>query len=100
MYFVTVGIEKEHPNIYIIDRGGINSAEAFRKMNRKEGLKFVGRLLENRKIKRIENVTAAESRNEFTYGSLCEDSRIQCYKLRFIAADGILRYFSVLLNRN
>ena len=66
--------ERASQHLYYWQGGGINSAEAFRKKNRKEGLKFVGRLLENRKIKRIEDVTATESRDEFTYGSLCEDS--------------------------
>jgi hypothetical protein len=71
---------KDHANIYIIDRGQ-SSAEAFKVMNQTEGLKFVGRLLEKRTIKRIEDKTGESSKTAFTHGALIEDSRIQLYKM-------------------
>jgi predicted SprT family Zn-dependent metalloprotease len=69
--------EKDHATVYLFDRGQ-SSGEAFSKMKNREGLQFVGRLLENRSLKVIKEFACHEV--EFTYGELLEDKVVQLYK--------------------
>ena len=66
-----------HSSVYIIDRGQ-NSAEAFKAINREEGLLFVGRMLTNRKIRILEDLLNEEE--PFNHGSLLEDKKVNIYK--------------------
>jgi hypothetical protein len=73
--------EKDHAGVYLFDRGQ-SSTESFGQMSRCKGLRFVGRLLENRKLHvlgltQLEGVEALES---FTQGELKQDVLVQLYK--------------------
>ena len=68
--------EQNHANVYVFDRGQ-RSANAFKDMKAEEGLFFVGRLLENRKIKLIRERDVSEVK--FTQGKLILDSDVQLY---------------------
>lgn len=69
--------EKHHSKVYLFDRG-MNSAEKFRDMKSEEGLYFVGRLIENRKLKHMKALDIEGV--EFTYGKLVSDNICQLYK--------------------
>jgi transposase len=69
--------EKGHSSVYLFDRGQ-NSAEAFKNMKSEEGLLFIGRLNENRKLKHIQSFDIKNV--EFTQGELLEDGLYQLYK--------------------
>jgi hypothetical protein len=73
--------EKGHSSVYIFDRGQF-SAEAFKDMKSTSGLLFVGRLLENRKVKKIKDLQDEDSvkSEKFEYGKLSNDSLVQLYK--------------------
>ena len=69
--------EKDHSTVYLFDRGEY-SADAFRDMKSEEGLLFIGRLNEQRKLKQVKlfEVTGVD----FTQGELHEDGLYQLYK--------------------
>lgn len=69
--------EKDHASVYIVDRGQC-SAEVFRAMSQEEGLYFVGRLQENRRIKVLSSQDVSGS--EFADGELLSDQEVQLYK--------------------
>jgi hypothetical protein len=69
--------EKNHSSVYIFDRGML-SAPVFQEMKHEEGLFFVGRLSENRKLKEIAQYPAVQE--EFTQGTLVGDGLYQLYK--------------------
>jgi len=90
--------EKEHSKVYIFDRGQA-SAEAFKDMNSEEGLLFVGRLNENRKLKQIESFDLDGV--VFTQGSLLEDGLYQLYKkVTKISKNGKESHTMVLVEEN
>ena len=68
---------KDHSSVYIFDRGQC-SATAFKSMKEEDGLLFVGRLLENRKLKLIEENLIEGVK--FNQGVLLRDSLVQLYK--------------------
>jgi IS4 transposase len=64
--------------VYIFDRGQ-NSADAFKEMKSEEGLLFIGRLNENRKLKQIKLLDIANV--NFTQGELQKDGIYKLYKI-------------------
>lgn len=68
---------KDHSCVYILDRGQ-NSAEAFKDMNSHDGLRFVGRLTENRKLHEVKDIK--DPAEAFEYGELLEDRLVKLYK--------------------
>jgi hypothetical protein len=73
--------EKEHASVYVIDRGQ-SSADAFKKMKDTEGLLFVGRLLENRRMKHIRELPPVdEEKHPFRQGELKSDTLVHLYKM-------------------
>lgn len=74
--------EKDHANVYVTDRGQ-SSADGFRKMKDTEGLLFVGRLMENRRLKHIKDLPPVDGENHpFTHGELKSDSLEKLYKMK------------------
>jgi hypothetical protein len=69
--------EQDHSSVYLFDRGQ-TSTDAFTSMKSEEGLLFVGRLNENRKLKHIRSLDI--SRVDFTQGKLLDDGLYQLYK--------------------
>ncbi|MDR1223015.1 MAG: hypothetical protein LBL07_09095 [Tannerella sp.] len=68
--------EKGHAPVYIFDRG-LSSSQKPGCLKAEKGLLFVGRLIENRKLKVLENLSFEES--VFTQGELLQDSPAQIY---------------------
>ena len=68
---------KAHSSVYILDRGQ-NSAEAFRTMKSQDGLFFVGRLTDKRKMLVVEDLK--KESDVFTDGELLEDKLVKLYK--------------------
>lgn len=68
---------KDHSCVYILERGQ-NSAEAFKDMNSHDGLRFVGRLTENRKLHEVKDIK--DPAEAFEYGELLEDRLVKLYK--------------------
>jgi hypothetical protein len=68
---------KNHATVYLFDRGQ-SSAEAFKEMQGQDGLLFVGRLNENRKLKPVQAFDVTHV--PFTQGTLLEDGLYQLYK--------------------
>jgi hypothetical protein len=68
---------QDHAQVYVFDRGQ-SSAEAFSRMKSNEGLQFVGRLLDNRKLFTVKKLDLAFKR--FSQGELKQDALIQLYK--------------------
>jgi len=71
----------DHANVYIFDRGQ-SSAEAFSNMKSHNGLLFVGRLLENRKLHIIKDFDCTFKR--FDQGVLKQDALVQLYKIETV----------------
>jgi len=69
--------EKHHATVYLFDRGQ-TSTEAFKDMKTEDGLLYIGRLKENRKLKQIESFAVEDV--EFTQGKLLDDGLYQLYK--------------------
>jgi transposase len=69
--------EQDHSSVYIFDRGQ-TSADAFKNMNSQEGLLFIGRLNENRKLKQVKSFDIEHA--DFTQGKLLDDGLYQLYK--------------------
>ena len=69
--------EKDRSSVYIFDRGQA-SAEAFKNMKAEEGLLFIGRLKENRKLKQMKSFDIQNV--DFTQGKLLKDGLSQLYK--------------------
>ncbi|MDR2681225.1 MAG: IS4 family transposase [Tannerella sp.] len=67
----------DHASVYLIDRGQ-SSTSAFDEMNSHEGLRFVGRLQENRRLLRVK--TRDTSFKRFGDGILKEDALVKLYK--------------------
>lgn len=68
--------EKDHAPVYLFDRG-LSSAKKLGVLSTCQGLFFVGRLVENRKLSLIEDLPA--SKEEFTHGELKQDSLVHLY---------------------
>ena len=68
--------EKDHAKVYVFDRG-VTSGLKFAKLKNTETLLFVGRLLENRKLKIVEERLLDGV--EFEHGELLQDDLIQVY---------------------
>jgi len=69
--------EKGHSSVYLFDRGQ-SSADAFKGMKSEEGLLFVGRLNETRKLKQVELFDIKDV--NFTQGELQQDGLYKLYK--------------------
>lgn len=69
--------EKGHSSVYLFDRGQA-SVDAFREMKLEEGLLFIGRLKESRKLKLVKSNDVSPV--DFTQGELLEDGLYQLYK--------------------
>lgn len=69
--------ESNHATVYVFDRGQ-SSAEAFKSMKETQGLLFVGRLLDNRRLKYIEEYPLTQ--DAFESGILHKDALIKLYK--------------------
>ncbi len=66
--------EKDHAKVYVFDRG-VNSGLKFAELKNTDNLLFVGRLLENRKLKIVEK----RALDEFEHGELLQDDLVQVY---------------------
>jgi hypothetical protein len=69
--------EKEHSSVYLFDRGQ-SSADAFKEMKSEEGLLFIGRLSENRRLKQVKLFDIEGV--DFTQGELLKDGLYKLYK--------------------
>ncbi|WP_455590500.1 IS4 family transposase [Bacteroides sp.] len=67
----------DHSTVYVFDRGQ-SSAESFKEMSKQNDLRFVGHLIENRKLDFVEDLKDEEV--EFAYGELLEDKLVRLYK--------------------
>jgi transposase len=67
---------RDHSSVYITDRGQ-SSTEAFREMSSTEDLRFVGRLMENRKLHIVKEFDLTFKR--FRDGRLIQDAIVQLY---------------------
>lgn len=78
--------EKDHASIYLFDRG-LSSAEKLGQLNTEQGLLFIGRLNENRKLKVVEEFSSGEY--PFTHGKLLRDCQACVYGMeKSITRDG------------
>ena len=68
--------EKDHSSVYLFDRGQ-SSGSKFSQMSNEGGLLFVGRLIENRKLKIIDPAGSLDS--DFEQGELLQDDIVQIY---------------------
>lgn len=68
--------EKHHSSVYIFDRGQA-SGERFTEFKQENGLLFVGRLADNRKIEFVEEIESEN--NNFKYGTLIQDQKVRIY---------------------
>lgn len=69
--------EKHHSTVYIFDRGQASSKK-FTELKQQEGLLFVGRLADNRKLDFVEEMTF-ENKN-FLCGTLIHDHKVRIYR--------------------
>lgn len=69
--------EPNHATVYLFDRGQC-SAEAFKSMKEPEGLLFVSRLMDNRKLKYVEEFSIDQ--DSFKAGVLHKDALVKLYK--------------------
>jgi hypothetical protein len=67
---------KDHASVYLFDRG-LSSAEKPGELSAQEELLFVGRLVENRKLKFIKDLPNAQE--PFSHGELIQDSLVHIY---------------------
>ena len=90
--------EKDRSSVYIFDRGQV-SVEAFKEMKMEEGLLFIGRLVENRKLKQIKSFKIEGV--DFTQGKLMEDGLYQLYKkVTKVSKSGKESHLTVLVEEN
>lgn len=68
--------EKGHASVYLFDRG-LSSAKRLGDLSTRQGLHFVGRLVENRKLDFIKELPA--SKKPFTHGELRQDALVHLY---------------------
>lgn len=68
--------EKHHATVYVFDRGQA-SGERFTEFNQQDGLLFVGRLADNRRLKFVQEMVFEN--NDFQYGTLIQDQKVQIY---------------------
>lgn len=67
---------KDHAKVYLFDRG-VASGRKFVEMKKTDNLLFIGRLLENRKLKIVEERSLEGI--DFSYGDLLRDDLVQIY---------------------
>lgn len=67
---------KDHASVYLFDRG-LSSAVKLGELRGREGLLFIGRLIENRKLKILEECPVAGQ--PFTHGELLQDNKANIY---------------------
>jgi len=90
--------EKDHAFVYIFDRGQ-TSTEVFKDIKSEEGLLFVGRLKENRKLKHVKSFDTEGV--YFTQGKLQEDGLYQLYKrVTKVSKTGKESHITVLVEEN
>ena len=68
--------EKHHSSIYLFDRGQ-SSSEKFVQLKKEQGLLFIGRLCEKRKLEFVQDPTFHG--HDFKYGSLEQDGLVRIY---------------------
>lgn len=68
--------EKHHSSIYLFDRGQ-SSSEKFVQLKKEQGLLFIGRLCEKRKLEFVQDITFHG--HDFKYGSLEQDGLVRIY---------------------
>lgn len=83
--------EKHHSSVYIFDRGQASSKK-FTELKQQEGLLFVGRLADNRKLEFVEEM-AFENKN-FLCGTLIHDHKVRIYR-----SEGVLNSKGNLVKR-
>lgn len=69
-----------HANIYLFDRG-VQSGHVLSEYSQQEGVSFVGRLKENRKLKELESLLKADTCLQWDHYTLLQDSRVQIYSV-------------------
>ena len=72
---------KDHAKVYLFDRG-VSSAVKFAEMKNTENLHFIGRLLENRKLRIVEERSVKSV--EFEHGELLKDDLVQIHAYKKI----------------
>jgi len=80
--------EKNHSHVYIFDRGQ-SAAKAFDDLNSHQGLLFVGRLADNRKLSVVKDFDLTY--RNFTHGQLKQDALVHLYDKAKVKTDGIYR---------
>ena len=68
--------EKHHSSVYIFDRGQA-SGERFTEFKQEDGLLFVGRLADNRKLEFVQEIVL--EKKDFKYGTLIKDQKVRIY---------------------
>jgi hypothetical protein len=68
--------EKQHSSVYVFDRGQA-SGERFADFKQEDGLLFIGRLADNRKLEFVQEMVF-EDKN-FTSGTLIKDQKVRIY---------------------
>ena len=69
-----------HANIYLFDRG-VQSGHVLSEYSQQEGVSFVGRLKENRKLKELESLLKADTCLQWDHYTLLQDSKVQIYSV-------------------
>lgn len=88
--------EQNHATVYLFDRGQC-SAQAFKQMKNTEGLWFVGRLQENRRLEYVKRMDV--DKESFPEADLQEDAWVKLYKKeRVISRNGNPSHKSVLVD--
>lgn len=73
-----------HANIYLFDRG-VQSGHVLSEYSQQEGVSFVGRLKENRKLKELESLLKADTCLQWDHYTLLQDSKVQIYSVPKVA---------------
>lgn len=73
-----------HANIYLFDRG-VQSGHVLSGYSQQEGVSFVGRLKENRKLKELESLLKADTCLQWDHYTLLQDSKVQIYSVPKVA---------------
>lgn len=88
--------EPNHATVYLFDRGQ-SSAEAFKDMKQTQGLCFISRLMDNRRLEYIQEFTIDQE--SFKPGTLHKDALVKLYKkVKTISKNGKPSNKSVLVD--
>jgi hypothetical protein len=79
---------QNHAQVYVFDRGQ-NATKAFKELNNRQGLLFVGRLMDNRKLSVVKELDLTYK--NFTHGRLKQDALVHLYDKGKVQTDSTFR---------